>query len=457
MINKIQAIQCVICLLLVSSEVYCGGWPNEPAGSTVTLDCPFNDRTCGGAIWDVYNSATPPASLPDAPFSPSNVFHDVLVYPNTTGGSQMDYIVGGRQTPLQNQELYVGFWWRTNPEFSGNGVGSNKLFFIKDANASTNGVFMYRLPQSGEKVGFLFWAPQQFENGDQCADGGLTCLPNVASVPVRPGIWYRIEAYIRASSCYTCHDGIVRWWVNGQLAGDYRKYAYSGPVNVWEWTETWDGDVGSNGKGFTADAHHYIDHLRVSVPNCGPAGCPVASYVVITSTIPPARTGNPYLATLTANGGTVPYTWFLESGNLPAGLTLNPKTGVISGTPTCAGRSDFTLRVTDAGTPAVSTTKPFSVITSGTPCAAEIEISKESAVNAPRLTAEQGATGVRFQMQGAGTFSLAVYDLAGREVWKHSGSEEAVWNPGGVLRRGVYFVRAEQNGNHLFAKFNNLR
>jgi hypothetical protein len=44
-----------------------------------------------------------------------------------------------------------------------------------------------------------------------------------------------------------------------------------------------------------------------------------------------------------------PYTWAITSGSLPAGLTFNNEygEGVLSGTPTKAGTSSFTLQVTD--------------------------------------------------------------------------------------------------------------
>ena len=42
----------------------------------------------------------------------------------------------------------------------------------------------------------------------------------------------------------------------------------------------------------------------------------------------------PYTATPTVSGGTGPYTWSVTNGSLPAGLTINPTTGAITGTPT---------------------------------------------------------------------------------------------------------------------------
>jgi hypothetical protein len=49
------------------------------------------------------------------------------------------------------------------------------------------------------------------------------------------------------------------------------------------------------------------------------------------------------------NGVDSPYTWAIKSGSLPAGLTFDNKygEGVLSGTPTQAGTSSFTLQVTD--------------------------------------------------------------------------------------------------------------
>jgi arabinan endo-1,5-alpha-L-arabinosidase len=55
-----------------------------------------------------------------------------------------------------------------------------------------------------------------------------------------------------------------------------------------------------------------------------------------------------YSATLAASGGTgTGYTWTVSTGMLPAGLTLAPS-GALSGTPTAAGASNFTVEVMDS-------------------------------------------------------------------------------------------------------------
>src|SRR4029078_10974102 len=68
--------------------------------------------------------------------------------------------------------------------------------------------------------------------------------------------------------------------------------------------------------------------------------------VITTTTLPGGTVGQAYNQTLQATGGIGILTWNLSGGSLPAMLSLSP-TGVISGTPTNAGTSNFTVRVTD--------------------------------------------------------------------------------------------------------------
>ncbi|PYS34814.1 MAG: hypothetical protein DMG14_28555, partial [Acidobacteria bacterium] len=92
--------------------------------------------------------------------------------------------------------------------------------------------------------------------------------------------------------------------------------------------------------------------------------------------------GQDYSEVLTATGGAPPYSWSIDSGSLPGGLTLFA-TGSISGTPTAAGSFSFTVRVTDSAartatsrllsitiSPAplsITTTSPLVAGTVGTP------------------------------------------------------------------------------------------
>ncbi len=78
---------------------------------------------------------------------------------------------------------------------------------------------------------------------------------------------------------------------------------------------------------------------------------------ISTASLPNGQVGSPYSLTLGAAGGTGARTWALTGGVLPAGLTLTPATGLISGTPLVAANSTpLTLRVTDSGSPAQNAT-----------------------------------------------------------------------------------------------------
>jgi len=85
--------------------------------------------------------------------------------------------------------------------------------------------------------------------------------------------------------------------------------------------------------------------------------------VTTTSPLPAAKVGVAYSVTLAAKGGTLPYSWSLSAGALPAGLTLS-KAGVISGTPTTAGTFSFTAKVTDSTSPNVTAKKALTLVVS---------------------------------------------------------------------------------------------
>ena len=64
---------------------------------------------------------------------------------------------------------------------------------------------------------------------------------------------------------------------------------------------------------------------------------------------PPAgEVGASYSDQLVVTGGTSPFTWTVSAGSLPPGITLGSSTGLLSGTPTAAGTSSFTVKVTDS-------------------------------------------------------------------------------------------------------------
>jgi hypothetical protein len=71
--------------------------------------------------------------------------------------------------------------------------------------------------------------------------------------------------------------------------------------------------------------------------------------IVSPSTVPNAIPDEPYTVTFTATGGSAPTSPFTFSftGNIPTGTSLDPATGILSGTPTTDGTYNFTIIATD--------------------------------------------------------------------------------------------------------------
>lgn len=83
---------------------------------------------------------------------------------------------------------------------------------------------------------------------------------------------------------------------------------------------------------------------------------------ITTSSLPSGQVGAAYNTTLTATGGTAPYTWAVTAGTLPAGLSLSASTGRITGTPTAeVSTAPLTFKVTDSSNPAFSQTESLAL------------------------------------------------------------------------------------------------
>ncbi|WP_263356063.1 beta strand repeat-containing protein [Acidicapsa ligni] len=98
----------------------------------------------------------------------------------------------------------------------------------------------------------------------------------------------------------------------------------------------------------------------------GPETIIIAPAPMLTiSTLPNGTVQVPYSSAITASGGTSPYSCSISSGTLPAGLTLAGCT--VSGTPTTAGASNVSVKVTDSASPAKATTKAETIVIAPAP------------------------------------------------------------------------------------------
>jgi hypothetical protein len=87
---------------------------------------------------------------------------------------------------------------------------------------------------------------------------------------------------------------------------------------------------------------------------------------ITTSALPAVTEGTPYSASLTASGGTPPYSWSIVQGTLPPGLSL-ASNGVIAGTATGTASGPVKFEVADASSPRLTQTVQLSLTVNPAP------------------------------------------------------------------------------------------
>jgi hypothetical protein len=148
------------------------------------------------------------------------------------------------------------------------------------------------------------------------------------------------------------------------------------------------------------------------------------------ASLPGGTVNSNYSGPLAVSGGTAPFA-FTSTGSLPAGLTLNPSTGMISGVPTQAGTTTFSITVTDAG--GCSSTRSYLVTIGQSPTLVTLTSSPNPSVfgQTVRLTATVHPTGPAiptgtvtfFEGAPIGTVALvngvAILDVTGLTLGTH--------------------------------------
>ena len=133
---------------------------------------------------------------------------------------------------------------------------------------------------------------------------------------------------------------------------------------------------------------------------------------VTPATLPSGTQGSAYSQTLSASGGTAPYTYSVTNGSLPAGLTLNASSGVISGTPSSNGTFPVTITATDANS--ASGSRAYSLLINGLPPVA-------GAVSAT-VAANSSANPIPLNLSGGAATSVAVASAASHGTATASGT-----------------------------------
>ena len=235
------------------SNLVSGTWPNAPGGFTTFNDQPWNLLT--GNAWNyLRRTSSKDASIvldSAAPFSPLNELRMVFTPDMTQDTEPSVHWLGLPGI----KEVFTGWWMKLSPnwECSPAGCGKVTFLFTNGAGQVYTGVYHsatadgppYRIAANTE------WAPY----------GQRIWYPNVTTTPVSPGEWHRIEFYYRWETIPgVSGDGIIRFWVDGTLNGNYTNVQYPASSFVeFQYAPTLQNPP-------SAEQHMYIDHTYVSRP-----------------------------------------------------------------------------------------------------------------------------------------------------------------------------------------------
>lgn len=182
-------------------------------------------------------------------------------------------------------------------------------------------------------------------------------------------------------------------------------FSVSGSNDGTNWT-----DLGTV-SGLTTSSWSSLDQtFMLTLPNSVP--------VITTTSLPDGAVGVAYSEALESTGGDGTLVWSISSGSLPPGLSLS-SAGVIFGTPTAGGTSNFTVRLVDQDndedTQALSITIPqgFTMlqlqITQGT-TGAWGRISEIDWLVGSTSYPDPHFTGTTSNVSGTGSFGWEAYD-----------------------------------------------
>ena len=106
------------------------------------------------------------------------------------------------------------------------------------------------------------------------------------------------------------------------------------------------------------DANNLTGTKALSIVVAAAAPAPLA---ISTTSLGNGVVSQTFNTTIKVTGGNASYAFTVSTGSLPAGLTLAASTGVISGTPSTAGSSTFTVKVTDSSSPVQTATQSYTL------------------------------------------------------------------------------------------------
>ena len=237
-------------------------WPNAPGSPyTVYRDEAFNAIPASGwvdvdttGLMTITQDAT-------APLSPPSVLQ--FSYPvGFVGAKAPDTYATDWSAPTPRR-VYGGFWWKANANWQDNSANVNKMAFFQ-LDSSMGGVFIdcYGVyPNGPYHVEAALEIPttdsrdRLVPTGDgahQDGNGNWQVLH-----PLAMGQWNQIEWQIEMGTPGMA-NGIIRWWANGILVGEYRDITFPAVgITEFQFSPTFGGAADTK----TQQDYFWFDHV----------------------------------------------------------------------------------------------------------------------------------------------------------------------------------------------------
>ena len=181
----------------VPATVERGVWPHEPAGFTPVSDgIPVVSRESRWGCEGDVSLAT-----------------DHLVF-SYRPGFQSGYAPGVAylDVPTPTPETYFGFYWKPSNPWESHPSGVNKIALLFPATSAGGTIYIMMFHDRGR---YTIQVETTFDTDTRRLE------PNITATPVGLGTWHQIEWYVRYSSNPSSRDGVVQWWLDGVLQGEY--------------------------------------------------------------------------------------------------------------------------------------------------------------------------------------------------------------------------------------------
>jgi hypothetical protein len=133
------------------------------------------------------------------------------------------------------KHFYASFAWKANANWQGHDSDVNKLAFVYLPSGAGDVLLQFYGPPGGP---YDLRASLELVS----ADKRFFLVPNISNVPVQLGNWHQIEWQIEYNTTTSPANGIMRWWMDGTLIGQYTDILYPTiGMGEFQLSPTWGG------------------------------------------------------------------------------------------------------------------------------------------------------------------------------------------------------------------------